>query len=84
LQLPGKGLPGHVDANSQVITTNRTTTGTILKAGKQGDKSISILYQNSTSLGSCFVGGNPEPIIDGCKSKHKNDNNATPLTKRRK
>lgn len=36
--------------------------------GNKGDKAVRVLYQNPENLGTCFVGGNPDPKFDGCKS----------------
>jgi hypothetical protein len=70
LHLKNKGLPGVVDAHSLatgVTVNSEAVTGTVLEPGKHGDKAIRVLYHNSDGVGSCFVGGNPDPTLNGCK-----------------
>jgi hypothetical protein len=71
LQFPVRGLPGTVEPHTSVkglTESGDKITGTLIDIGNKGDKTVRVLYQNANDLGTCFVGGNPEPKLDGCKS----------------
>jgi hypothetical protein len=72
LQFPVRGLPGTIEPHATVEGMTKSgdkITGTLIDIGNKGDKSICVLYQNDENLGMCFAGGNPEPKLDGCKSR---------------
>ena len=71
LQFPVRGLPGTIEPHTTVeglTESGDKITGTLIDIGNKGDKSVRVLYENDENLGACFVGGNPEPKFDGCKS----------------
>jgi hypothetical protein len=65
------GLVEEIEAHTAVTGTSDSgsdVTGMLLEHAKKGAKSARILYHNADNVGKCFVGGNPQPIVDGCKS----------------
>jgi hypothetical protein len=70
LSLGSQGLPEGISIHSSV--TGASESGEVIKGsmfenGKRGGHVVRILYQNEDILSSCFVGGNPVPVTDGCK-----------------
>ena len=64
------GAPSKIDANTIVtVTTNGLiVVGTVMVDVPAGTQAVSIQYKVTEQGGStCNVGGNPVPILDGCK-----------------
>jgi len=66
-----EGLPGDVAPHSPVTVAsedgNTMIKGELFEHGTLGEKSVHILYDNLDSDRKCFVGGHPEPVVNGCK-----------------
>jgi hypothetical protein len=65
------GAPSKIDANT-VVTVTRSNgsivVGTVMNDVPEGTQAVSIQYKVTEEGGStCNVGGNPSPILDGCK-----------------
>jgi hypothetical protein len=70
LHFHGATLPGDIKANSLVTGTainGESVTGTIIEPKSRGTKSVHVFYESNLGLGSCYVGGSPEPVLEGCK-----------------
>jgi len=67
-----EGLPEDIAAHSPVTVASKDgetmLAGMLLEKGKFGDKSVRILYDNVDNVEKCYVGGHPDPVVDGCKS----------------
>lgn len=67
-----QGLPEEIAAHSPVTvaSTDGETmlAGMVLEKGKFGAKSVRILYDNVDNPEKCYVGGHPDPVVEGCKS----------------
>jgi hypothetical protein len=65
------GAPSKIDANTVVTVTrddDSIVVGTVMDDVPKGTQAVSIQYQVTKEGGStCNVGGNPSPILDGCK-----------------
>jgi hypothetical protein len=62
--------PSKIDAGTVVTVTidGMTVIGTIMDDVAAGTKAVSIQYKVSEQGGyNCNVGGNPTPVLDGCK-----------------
>jgi hypothetical protein len=71
----GATLPGDIKANTKVTGTainGDSITGTIFEARSRGKNSVHVFYESPSGLGSCFVGGSPEPVVEGCKFNNDN------------
>jgi hypothetical protein len=66
------GAPSKIDADTVVTVTtdDSIVVGTVMDDVPAGAQAVSIQYQVTEQGGStCNVGGNPTPILDGCKFK---------------
>jgi hypothetical protein len=64
------GAPDKIDADTvvSVTTDGAIIVGTVMDDVSAGAQSVSIQYAVTEQGGStCNVGGNPTPILDGCK-----------------
>jgi hypothetical protein len=65
------GAPSKIDAGTVVTVTLSDASivvGTVRNDVSEGTQAVSIQYQVGEEGGStCNVGGNPSPILDGCK-----------------
>ena len=65
------GAPSKIDANTVVSVTkddDSIVVGTVMDDVLEGTQAVSIKYKVTEQGGStCNVGGNPSPILDGCK-----------------
>jgi hypothetical protein len=64
------GAPFKIDSNTDVsITTDISiVVGTVVDDVPEGARAVSIKYKVTEEGGStCNVGGNPSPVLDGCK-----------------
>lgn len=69
LSLGFEGLPGDVGPHtivSGVSVSGEPITGVGIDEGKLGAKTLKVRYHNDENSVQCFVGGNPEPITEGC------------------
>lgn len=69
LSLGFDGLPGDVGVHtiaSGISVSGEPITGVGIDEGKIGAKVIKIRYHNDENPVQCFVGGNPEPVTEGC------------------
>jgi hypothetical protein len=66
------GAPSKIDASTVVTVTTDglIVVGTVMDDVPAGAKAVSIQYKVTEEGGStCNVGGNPSPVLDGCKFK---------------
>jgi hypothetical protein len=64
------GALSKIDAGTVVTVTidGSTVIGTVMDDVPAGTKAVSIQYKVSEQGGyNCNVGGNPSPVLDGCK-----------------
>jgi hypothetical protein len=66
----GGAIPAHTEVTGE-SESGSVVKGMLLQPAKMGAKVVRILYHNADNVGSCFVGGNPHPVVDGCKSLDK-------------
>lgn len=71
LQFGFEGLPANIEAHSPVTVERKDGTGVALKGmllepGKRGEKMVRILYKQNENENQCYVGGHPDPVLDGC------------------
>ncbi len=68
------GAPSKIDADTVVTVTmgDLIVVGTVMEDVPEGTQAISIQYKVNEQGGyNCNVGGNPSPILDGCKFNNK-------------
>jgi hypothetical protein len=64
------GAPSKIDANTLITVTidDSIVVGTVMDDVPAGTQALSIQYKVNEQGGStCNVGGNPSPVLDGCK-----------------
>ena len=70
LSLGFEGLPGDIGPHSiasGISVSGQAITGVGIDEAKLGAKTVKIQYHNDDNPVKCLVGGNPDPVTEGCR-----------------